>query len=469
MLPAVLIIEDDPQLGKNIQTYLSRGGFEVHKCQSGGDGLKAFERFKPDVVLLDLMLPDIEGLQVLERLRALDPHVKVIIITGQECIDVAVAAMKAGAHDYLRKPLVLKALRLLVTKAVDQDRLEGTLSYYHQKEASESGIDKLLGTSGPMRALKARIRQFVEAEYALRNGTPPSLLITGETGTGKQLVARAMHFDGPRRDKPFIELNCAAIPSHLLEAELFGYERGAFTDARERKAGLAEAADGGTLFLDEIGDIDPSVQSKLLKLLEDKVVRRLGGLRDRQIDVRFITATNQPLRQRVEEGRFRADLYYRLRVVQLEMPSLRERANDILVLAEHFVELACSRYAKPKLRFGEAAKAALLRHGWPGNVRELRNCIEQTVLLATGSLIEPDQLALYTPIPQPGEPGRAKAQPSQFFLPEGGVDLQNLERQLVTQALEKTSGNVTKAAKLLGLSRDTLRYRIEKFALGSNS
>jgi DNA-binding NtrC family response regulator len=294
-------------------------------------------------------------------------------------------------------------------------------------------------------------------------------LITGETGTGKQLVARAMHFDGPRRDQPFIELNCAAIPSHLLEAELFGYEQGAFTDARARKPGLAEAADGGTLFLDEIGDIDPAVQTKLLKLLEDKVVRRLGGLRDRKIDVRFITATNQPLEQRVEEGRFRPDLYYRLRVLQLEMPTMRERGDDILLLAEHYLELARSRYGKPQLRFSEAAKAALQQHGWPGNVRELRNCMEQTVLLATGSVIEPDQLALYAKSAQPGELGLARSTPSQFFLPEGGVDLQNLERQLVMQALEKTSGNVTKAAKLLGLSRDTLRYRIEKFALGSNS
>ena len=469
MPPAVLIIDDDPQLAKNIQTYLARAGFDVRACTSGEDGIKEFERFRPDVLLLDFRLPDLDGVEVLERLRPLDTRAQVIMMTGEGSVEVAVAAMKAGAHDYLTKPVVLKEIKLLLELAADRERLEGALGYYQQREAGMSGLDKLLGDSPPMQALKQKISQVVEAEYALTNGMPASLLITGETGAGKQLVARAVHFDGPRRDRPFIELNCAAIPNHLLEAELFGYERGAFTDARARKPGLVEAADGGTLFLDEIGDIDAVVQTKLLKLLEDRVVRRLGGLRDRQIDARIITATNQPLEERVQDRRFRPDLYYRLRVIQLEVPPLRERGDDILLLAEHYLELARSRYGKSKLRFSEAAKAVLQHHGWPGNVRELRNCLEQTVLLATTGVIEPDQLAFYAPPSRPGELGLSTSTPSQFFLPEGGVDLQNLERQLVAQALEKTSGNVTKAAKLLGLTRDTLRYRIEKFALGSNS
>jgi DNA-binding NtrC family response regulator len=320
-----------------------------------------------------------------------------------------------------------------------------------------------------MQALKQKISQVVAAEFALTKGTPASLLVTGETGTGKELVARGIHFDGPRRDQPFIELNCAAIPAHLLESELFGYERGAFTDARERKRGLVEAADGGTLFLDEIGDIDAAVQTKLLKLLEDRVVRRLGGLRDRQIDVRIITATNQPLEQQVREGRFRSDLYYRLRVLQLDMPPLRDRGNDISLLADHYLEDSCSRYGKPKMRLSAAAGEALLGHSWPGNVRELRNGIEQTVLLAPGPVIEPEQLALHAPPPRMSEQGLPKADPNQFFLPEGGVNLETLERDLVAQALEKTAGNVTQAAKLLGMSRDTLRYRMEKFELGPSS
>ncbi|MDH3236047.1 MAG: sigma 54-interacting transcriptional regulator, partial [Alphaproteobacteria bacterium] len=280
MSAGILIIEDEPRLAKNIQTYLERSGFDARNAESGAGALAEFERFKPDIVLLDFKLPDLNGLEVLRRLHSADPGVKVIMISGEGSTEVAVEAMKAGAIDYLSKPLVLKELKALLDKAVGQERLEGTLNYYQQREASKSGANKLLGESRPMAILREKISQIVRAESSLNGSAPPSVLITGETGSGKELVARAIHFDGPRCKNSFIELNCAAIPSHLLEAELFGYERGAFTDARQRKLGLVEAADGGTLFLDEIGEIDVSVQSKLLKLLEDKSVRRLGGLRD---------------------------------------------------------------------------------------------------------------------------------------------------------------------------------------------
>jgi DNA-binding NtrC family response regulator len=465
MMPAILVIEDETRLAKNIDTYLSRSGFDVRRSESGSQGLEEFNRFKPDVVLLDFKLPDLDGIEVLRRLRNFDPEVKVVMMTGAGGVEIAVTAMKAGAHDYLAKPLALKELKLLLEKAIGQERLEGKLSYYQRKEAERSGLSKLLGDSPGMRALKHKVRQIVEADGALSEGTPASVLITGQTGTGKELVARAIHFDGPRHKQAFVELNCAAIPGHLMESELFGYERGAFTDARTRKLGLVEAANGGTLFLDEIGDMEPEVQAKLLKLLEDKVVRRLGGLRDRKMDVRIITATNQPLEQQVHESKFRPDLYYRLRVLQVDVPPLNERKDDILLLADHFLRLFCGRYGKTTLSLGSDAKRALVRHSWPGNVRELRNTMEQAVLLSQDSLLGPENIFLPSEMPGPSTSAVAEAGSEPFTLPETGVDLGELERQLVEQALDRTQGNVTKAADLLGLSRDTLRYRMQKFGL----
>jgi DNA-binding NtrC family response regulator len=317
-----------------------------------------------------------------------------------------------------------------------------------------------------MQALKSTIRQLLDAEKGMRDGELPAVLITGETGTGKELVARALHFDGVRHSHPFVELNCAAIPTQLLEAELFGYERGAFTDARERKIGLAEAADGGTLFLDEIGDIELGLQGKLLRLLEEKTVRRLGSIRDYRANVRIVAATNRPLEQLVQESKFRPDLYFRLRIIQLALPPLRDRGEDILRLAELFLSLHSARYGKKQLRFSPEAERALQTYVWPGNVRELRNVIEQTVLLINGEVIEPAHLTfcatLGTPLAAREATAPSPADPAQ---PGEGSKLEQVERDLLIQALKTTSWNVTQAAKLLGLSRDTMRYRIEKYGL----
>jgi DNA-binding NtrC family response regulator len=462
MLPAILVIEDETTLAKNIKTYLGRDGFDVHVAGKGTDGLAEFERFKPDIVLLDFNLPDINGLEVLAQLRKLDEHIKVIMMTGESDVQVAVSAMKAGAYDYLSKPLVLKELRMLLEKAAGQQRMEDTLSYYLQREAGESGLARLLGESPPMKSLKQKIGQLLEAERLLRDGPPASVLIIGETGTGKELVARALHFDGPRREHPFVSVNCGAIPENLLEAELFGYEKGAFTDARERKAGLVETADGGTLFLDEIADIEQASQVKLLKLLEDRVVRRLGATRDRPVDVRIISATNKPLEQAVQQNRFRSDLYYRLRVLQLELPPLRDRGDDILLLATKILEEQRKRYNKAELQLSATAREAPLANTWPGNVRELRNCIEQAVLMTQDSVIDVKHLSLCSIHLQGSEGEISAEQAASIKLPGSGFDLDALESQLVRQALERTRGNVTKAAKLLGLTRDTLRYRMEK-------
>lgn len=463
---AILIIEDETTLAKNMKTYLERYEYEVRIAHSAEEGFEELETFKPDVILLDLGLPGMNGLEALSRFRQGSPEVKVVMITAHGNVETAVDAMKAGAYDFLSKPLVLAKLKVLLDKAVGQSRLEGTLSYYHGKEAEGSTLSAFLGESPPMRSLKGQIEQVIESERILKEGDPPAVLITGETGTGKELVARALHYNGPRKEAPFIEINCASIPNQLLEAELFGYERGAFTDAKGRKIGLFEAADGGTLFLDEIGEIEISLQAKLLKALEDKVIRRIGNLREQKVNVRIVTATNQSLEEAVRQGRFRSDLFFRLRIIHLEIPPLRDRGSDIGLLANHFLKIQSRRYGKQGMRFNPEAEKVLLDYSWPGNVRELRNMIEQTVLLARQEIIEPNQLALVPGLNKGSKENREeKKEEGRLLLPRQGVSLEEVERDLVLQALEKTSWNVTQAAKLLGLTRDTLRYRMEKYRL----
>jgi len=466
-LPAILIVEDEATLAKNMCRYLENAGFEVHVTDNGQTTMEELESYKPDIVLLDYRLPDTNGLELLGRIRAVDRRIRVIMITGEGNVQLAVDAMKTGAQDYLTKPVILKELKILLIKIADQERMAGALDYFRQKQSGESGLDKLLGSSKVIIELKQQIRQLIAAEHNLVEGIPASVLITGETGSGKDLVARAFHFDGTRRQGSFIELNCAAIPAHLLEAELFGYERGAFTDAHERKMGLVEAADGGTLFLDEIGDMDIALQTKLLKLLEDRSVRRIGGLRDKQVNVRIVAATNCYLDQLIQEGKFRPDLFYRLRVVQVNIPPLRERGMDIIHLAEHMLSQHAQRYRKDKIQIGREARARLLGYAWPGNVRELRNMMEQVVLMANTVLLEPHHLPLNQQL-SARPPSHLDEVKSKQAVAVGGADTLNIgdmEQRMVTEALERTQGNVTRAAELLGLSRDTLRYRIEKYRI----
>jgi two-component system, NtrC family, response regulator AtoC len=451
-----------------MKLFLERSGYEVETAATGEDGLARLEKFKPDFVLVDYQLPKMNGLELLERVRGQDRRIKTIMITGQGNVEVAVKAMKAGAFDYLSKPLALSELKLLLGRAVDEGRREGTLAYYQKREASASGMVKLIGDSPPMRVLKESIEQLIEAERRLTMGDPPAVLITGETGTGKELVARAIHYDGPRKDLPFMEINCASIPVQLLEAELFGYERGAFTDAKERKQGLVESAEGGTLFLDEIGELDSATQAKLLKLLEEKLVRRLGGLREQKVNVRVVAATNQNLERMVQEGKFRPDLFFRLRIFHVQLPPLRARGEDILMLARDFLGQQGARYGKPGLRFTAEAEETLLRYSWPGNVRELRNTLEQTVLLSRGTVIEAGQIAFCRTLSSPASGGSALPAPEDVLrLPESGLNMEQVERTLLSQALENTGWNVTRAARLLGLTRDTLRYRMEKYSFKS--
>ena len=466
MSHAILVIEDEVVLAKNILIYLERHDFEVRLAESAEDGLAQLDSLRPDAVVLDFNLPGLNGLEALARIRAFDPGIHVLMLTGHGNVEIAVDAMKAGAFDFLTKPVALSKLRLLLEKAIGQTRRDSALDYYRRRDAQRATHDGLLGESASVRALKQTMAQLVQAEARMRDHDAPAVLVLGETGTGKEVVARALHFSGPRRDKPFVEVNCAALPAQLLESELFGHERGAFTDARERKLGLVETAEGGTLFLDEIGDMDVALQAKLLKLLEEKSVRRIGSLREQRVDVRIVAATHRPLDLLVREGKFRADLYFRLGVVQLRLPPLRERGGDILLLARHFLQHHAERYGKAKPELSEKAEAALLGHGWPGNVRELRNVIEQAVLLNTGCAIAAQQLALSQLDAE--RAGELRPTATEGTAPRLAADLKlpEMERQALVNALKLNEGNVTRAARDLGISRDTLRYRIEKYGLG---
>ncbi|MGJ7546929.1 sigma-54-dependent transcriptional regulator [Pseudomonas alloputida] len=464
---SILVVEDDEILGDNIRTYLSLKGFEVTLCHSAELALEQIKRAQPDAVLTDNSLPGMSGHDLLRTLVEQAPDLKVIMMTGYGNVEDAVQAMKEGAFHYLTKPVVLAELKLTLEKALAAERMERTLSFYQEREAQKSGLQALIGESPAMLTLKHTLHQVLDAERRMASDDLPPVLVEGETGTGKELVARALHFDGSRSKGPFIEFNCASIPANLLEAELFGHEKGAFTDAKERRVGLVEAADGGTLFLDEIGEMDLVLQAKLLKLLEDRSIRRIGAVKERKVDLRVISATNCNLEQMVQQGKFRRDLFFRLRIIALKVPRLYARGQDVLLLARHFLAHHGRRYGKPNLRFSAEAEALMLSYSWPGNVRELRNMLEQTVLLAPNEVVQAHQLNLcMTLIDEPLVPQpTATVYELPRHEPEPGTSLPDMERDLVCKTLDRTDWNVTKSARMLGLSRDMLRYRIEKLGL----
>ena len=468
MTKTVLVIEDEVVLGRSIQRYLDKQGYDVHIAVSGKDALAQLADRQPEVVLLDYNLPDTDGLALLPKLLESDESLRVIFLTGHGSIQVAVEAMRLGAADYLNKPLSMEELAIVTERALGNQRMRKALDYYQAREAEAGGMHAIKGKSPRIAALRAQLQQLLKAEQALTAGAAPAVLITGETGTGKELVARALHFDSNRSAAAFVEINCSTLPEQLIESELFGHERGAFTDAREARTGLIEAADGGTLFLDEIGEMPLAAQAKLLKVLEDKTLRRVGSTRDRSVNVRIVAATNRNLQDLIDSGHFRSDLFYRLAGIQLALPPLRERGDDVVMLAESFLAHHGRRYGRSGLSLSEAAKSALTTHVWPGNVRELLNCVERAVMLSPDDEISPDALGLAstgaaTAGTLPGACGGAHA--GAFTLPDEGIDIEQVESRLIEQALEKSNGNVTRAARLLKLSRDTMRYRMEKFGL----
>lgn len=452
----ILVVDDEETFLKNTAKFLARSGHAVAMAGTLKEGLTLLQSSPPDAIVLDYRLPDGTGLDFIQRVRETDSHVHIVLITGHGTIELAVEAMKAGATDLMTKPVSLRELAVKLESILQSQRDSGRLRYLEAKDRSAENA--ILGAHPSIDAMKQRIERIAKVEG---DGMLPPILITGETGTGKELVARACHFQSHRTHKPFVEINCAAIPANLLETEVFGHERGAFTDAKDRRIGLLEAADGGSLFLDEIGDMDLNLQAKLLKVIEDGRFRRVGAVQERQVNVRLIAATNQDLEHRVAQGQFRADLYFRLRVLQVPIPPLRERGNDALLLARHFCGLFAHRYRKGKVTLDDSAEQAIQHHFWPGNVRELRNLMEQAVLLATTDRLQASDLMLPSV-----RPSRAEVLMADPNLPaEDGSKLDVMERELLMKALANAQNNVSQAARDLGISRDTMRYRLEKYGI----
>jgi two-component system, NtrC family, response regulator AtoC len=469
----VLIVDDERTLARAVKAFLAEAGYEAEVAGDGEQAVALLPTLRPDVVFADVKLPGMSGIELLRQIREFDPAIPVIIMTAYGTIEGAVEAVKLGAFDYMKKPVDLEELKLLADRARETALLKQELSYYRRRAANEVPFAGILGQSPALRAVMDQVRQV-----AALDETPP-VLITGETGTGKGLIARTLHNSGSRAGKPFIDVNCTALPASLMESELFGYERGAFTDAKESKIGLFEAAEGGFIFLDEVGDLELSLQGKLLRAIEERTVRRVGGIRDRRIDVRILAATNRDLEREVQRNQFRSDLYFRLAVILLHLPPLRERGQDALLLAEHFLRQFSAKYGKDVRRIDPRAQDVLLSYPWPGNVRELSHVIERAVLWSRESTLNVEHLSLtIPPRPEPdggSPPSEAVAQASRANdgvdrrseLPPPGVDLNRWERSLIEQAMQEAGGNQTKAAQRLGISRDTLRYRLKKFGIPS--
>ena len=457
MTPASILVVDDERLIRwSLEQHLRREGYSVQSVETGAEALQRVQADAPDLILLDVRLPDGDGVDFLERLRATDPECQVILMTAHGGVSSAVRAMKLGAQDYVGKPFDMEELTLTIRKVLDTRALRREVARFQEEAAQGSALDDLIGVSAAMAELKALLQRIAKS-----NAT--TVLLQGESGTGKDLVARIIHYASERARAPFLAVNCVALPEHLLESELFGHERGAFTDARAMKKGLFEQAEGGTVYLDEIGDMRLDLQGKLLRLIEEKVFRRVGGVRDIRVDARIIAATNRELPKLTASGQFRTDLYYRLKVFPLHLPTLRERPEDVLPLARHFIRRFSCEMRRDAPELHPDTEARLREYQWPGNVRELRNLLERALILAAGNVILPDHLP-----PELGKSDKladpsADAAKAAVSLPSEGLRLEEVERDLVRQALEATEFNQVRAARMLGISRDALRTRMKKF------
>ena len=443
----VLVVEDEEKLRRVIELQLTSAGFDVDKTASAEEGLKVVDR--ADLVLTDLRLPNMDGLELLALIRRQNTQVPVIVMTAYGSIETAVGAMKAGATDFLLKPFSLDHLMQVVNKALEVRALRDENRQLKEQLGRRYEYDNIIGRSEPMQEIFATIERVAP--------TRATVLLAGESGVGKDLIARAIHFHSPRRDRPLVKINCSSIPENLMESELFGYEKGAFTGAVASKPGKFEQADTGTVFLDEIGDVPGPIQVKLLRILQEREFERLGSNTTRHTDVRVIAATNQDLRAALEQGTFREDLYYRLNVVPLNIPPLRDRKQDIPTLANHFIKKLAPESGSQVEAITPAAMEKLMSYHWPGNVRELENVIERSLVLCRGRQLDAGDIKLES-APRP------RAQNETHFLPEG-MTLDQSEQDLIREALRRADGNKSQAARLLGLTRNALRYRLTQMGL----
>jgi two-component system, NtrC family, response regulator AtoC len=474
----IFLVDDEDNLAWGMETQLRSLGADVKRAASVQQANQLFPYFQPDLVVTDLNLPDGNGLELLRRWKKEDPTVPVILITAHPAVDSAVTALRLGAYDYLQKPFDMQALVAAISRAAEVGNLRKQVSALEGKEKPTDPTN-IIGESATMQHLEKIIQRVAKSKT-------DTVLIYGESGTGKELVARALHDWSDRADEPFVEINCASIPETLLESELFGYEKGAFTDARDRKLGLFEIAGGGTVFLDEIGEMPLTIQAKLLRVIEYRRFKRLGGTKDIAFTGRIVAATNRRLEEEILEGRFRNDLFYRMEVVPIRVPPLRDRPGDVPLLAEFLVRKICNDLNISKPKIAKEALRELEKHRWPGNVRELKNVLHRTIIFHQPSTIEADMLefrpqesTINQDPPQPNSLpehgsrsttlGRSTDMTDEkagiFHLPPTGISLEELEKSLLIQALEQSRFNQTKAAQLLRITRHTLRYRLEKFGL----
>ena len=457
----ILVVDDEKMIRWSLGEALRGWGYEPIQAETASAGLSAFDADRPAAILLDINLPDGSGLEVLRQIRNRQPDAVVIMITANVLVDETIAALRGGAYDFIGKPINLEELQVAIRNGIEASRLRKEVTLIRKERAQQFSFDQIVGNSPAMREMLGLARKVAESEVS-------SVLLQGESGTGKDLVAKAIHYHSSRADNPFVAINCAALPGTLIESELFGYEKGAFTDAKARKEGLFEQAESGTLFLDEIGELELSLQAKLLRVLEEGSFRRVGGLKDLPLDVRVIAASNRDLKTESEEGRFRADLFYRLSVIQIDIPPLRDRGEDIRALAEHYIASFRGRLRTQVDEISLEALSAFASYQWPGNVRELRNVIERAVILEDGNKIT----LKYLPRALTGEnrstfDNRSEVSTDAVHLPASGLALDEVEMSLVRQALQRSGGNQTKAAELLHISRDQLRYRMKKLEDGS--
>jgi two-component system response regulator AtoC len=449
----ILVIDDEKLLRWSLEQNLTKEGFDVLTAEKGLDGLGLYKEEMPDLTLLDIHLPDVSGITVLEGIKEINQQALVVMITAFGDIQTAVKTIKLGAYDFVEKPFNMDKLKILVGKALETASLRKEVSQFRSTMTSKYDLQSIIGDSTELKRVFDLITKIAQSDAT-------TIFLTGESGTGKDLTAKVIHYQSARAERPFMEINCTALPENLVESELFGHEKGAFTDAKNMKMGLFELADGGTVFLDEIGDMMPGTQAKLLKAIENKTFKRIGGTKDIEVDVRIIAATNKNMAEEVKKGNFREDLYYRLKVIPIVLPPLRERGDDIRLLADFFIGMFNKEFKKNVKGLSKETQKAFSEYNWPGNIRELKNVIERAMILEGEDFILPDHL--------PGELLHRDVLPRgsggiDIRIPPGGIDIEEVEKELIRQALDMTNGNQTRSAKILNLTRDTLRYRMQKF------
>jgi two-component system response regulator PilR (NtrC family) len=459
MKPRILAVDDEESIREFLDIMLKKEGYEVSLAEDGQVAIDLLKKKSFDLVISDLQMPNVTGMELLKHVRENYPELLFMMITAFGTTESAVEAMKLGAYDYITKPFKIDEVRIVIGNALRSKSLEVENRNLKKELQRENNFQNLVGNSESMHKIFDLINRVSQS--------PTNVLITGESGTGKEMIAKAVHYNGPLKDKPFVTVNCGAIPESLMESEMFGHKKGSFTGAIADKSGLFEVADGGSLFLDEVGELPPSIQVKLLRAIQERVIRRVGATDDTKVDVRIMAATNRNLEEMVKTGDFREDLYYRLNVIQIRSPSLRERTDDIPLLARHFLKKYNERLSKTVSGISDEALEILKRYDYPGNVRELENIIERTVALEGGSAILPESLPPFVNTPS----GRKMASSNEIEISDDGIDLERvigqIEKELLIKAIHRANGVKKKAAKLLNITFRSMRYRVDKYGLGS--